>query len=122
MAVNDLASGGTVHGPQTVEQLFAGDAPIVTGKGTSAAAITKYQVVKLTTTGTLDPDLSAVTNGEKCVIAAQAAGGAGVAVPFYSAGYFNHAVLGWPGALSTLALRKEFFAGTSIHIGDLALG
>jgi hypothetical protein len=55
------------------------------------------------------------------VIAAQAAT-TGQAVPYYSAGFFNHAVLVWPGAQSTLALRKLFFMGTPISVGDLALG
>lgn len=121
MPVSDLAAGGVVHGPQTVEQLFAGEAPIVTGKSVAVSAtIAKYQVCVLTATG-LSTDFTGVTTGDKCVIAAQAAT-AGQAVPYYSAGFFNHAVLVWPGAQSTLALRKLFFMGTPISVGDLALG
>lgn len=120
MPVSDLAAGGVVHGPQTVEQLFAGEAPIVTGKSVALNTIAKYQVVVLSATG-VSSDLTSVTVGDKCVIAAQAAT-VGQAVPYYSAGFFNHAVLGWPAAQSTLALRKLFFMGTPISVGDLALG
>ena len=120
MPVSDLAAGGVVHGPQTVEQLFAGEAPIVTGKSVALNTITKYQVVALSATG-VSSDLTSVTEGDKCVIAAQAAT-VGQAVPYYSAGFFNHAVLGWPAAQDTLAKRKLFFMGTPISVGDLALG
>lgn len=121
MPVSDLAAGGVVHGPQTVEQLFAGEAPIVTGKSVAVAAtIAKYQVCVLTATG-LITDFTGVTTGDKCVIAAQAAT-AGQAVPYYEAGYFNHAMLTWPVAQDTLAKRKLFFTGTKISVGDLALG
>ena len=121
MPVSDLAAGGVVHGPQTVEQLFAGEAPIITGKSVAVSAtIAKYQVCVLTTTG-LSTDFTGVTTGDKCVIAAQAAT-TGQAVPYYEGGFFNHAVLTWPAAQSTLALRKQFFMGTKITVGDLALG
>lgn len=120
MPVSDLAAGGVVHGPQTVEQLFAGEAPIVTGKSVALNTIAKYQVVVLSATG-VSSDLTSVTVGDKCVVAAQAAT-VGQAVPYYSAGFFNHAVLGWPAAQDTLAKRKLFFMGTPISVGDLALG
>ena len=120
MAINDLAQGVDIVGTQTVEQLFAGDAPIVTGESVALNTITKYQVVVLSATG-VSSDLTSVTIGDKCVIAAQAAT-VGKAVPYYSAGFFNHAVLGWPAAQDSLAKRKLFFMGTPIAIGDLLLG
>ena len=133
MAVNDLAAGGTEYGPQTVEQLFAGDAPIITGQSTALTAVDKYQVVVLTPTGLSEvfdfdgsgaiatPGVALPTQGINCVITAQAAG-VGANCPFYSGGYFNHALLAWPAELDTLAKRKAFFAGSSIHIGELLLG
>ena len=121
MPVTDLAAGGVVHGPQTVEQLFAGDAPIITGKSVAVSApIAKYQVCVLTATG-LSTDFTGITTGDKCVIAAQAAT-TGQAVPYYSGGFFNHSMLTWPAAQDTLAKRRVFFMGTPISVGDLALG
>lgn len=114
----DLAAGGVEHGPYTPEQLFAGDSQILTGNATALTAVTKYQVLKLTNTG-VTSDLTGVTTGDKCVIAAQAAA-SGASVPFYQAGSFNHAVLTWPAALDTLAKRKEFFMGTPIQIGAIS--
>jgi hypothetical protein len=113
----DLAAGGVEHGPYVPEQLFAGDSQIVTGNAPTLTAVTKYQVVRLTATGVTN-DLASTTTGDKCVIAAQTAA-SGASVPFYSAGYFNHAVLTWPAALDTLAKRKEFFMGTNIQVGEI---
>lgn len=131
MAVNDLAAGGTEHGPYTPEQLFAGDAPIVTGHAVAAVNLKKYEVCVLTASGltnVFDFDgegdgntLGAITlphQGSNCVITAQAA----VATdncPYFSSGFFNHEMLEWPVALDTLAKRKAFFAGTSIQVGAI---
>lgn len=114
----DLAAGGVEHGPYTPEQLFAGDSPIVTGNAPALAAVTKYQVLKLTATG-VTGDLTGVTTGDKCVIAAQGAA-SGANVPYFQAGFFNHAVLTWPATLDTLAKRKEFFTGTPIQVGAIS--
>lgn len=133
MAVNDLASGGTIHGPQTVEQIFAGDVDTVTGQSVAITEVGKYQVVVLTPLGlseTFDfdgsgtfgsPGMALPTQGINCVITAQAAG-AGGNCPYYAAGHFNHAMLVWPAELDTLAKRKAFFAGSPIQIGELLLG
>lgn len=130
MAINDLAKGVDIVGTQTVEQLFAGDAPITTGQAVAITAVDKYQVVVLTASGlseTFDfdgsgtigtPGVTLPTQGINCVITAQAAG-AGANCPFYSGGYFNHAALSWPAELDTLAKRKAFFAGSDIKIGGL---
>jgi hypothetical protein len=120
MPISDLAAGGVIHGPQEVEQLFAGEAPITTGNSVATVAVTKYQVCVLTATG-LSTNFTGVTTGDKCVIAAQAAE-AGQNVPFYTGGAFNHQALTWPAAQDTLAKRKLFFMGTPITIGDLAFG
>lgn len=133
MAVNDLAAGGTIYGPQTVEQIFAGDVDTVTGQSVAITAVDKYQVVVLTASGlseTFDfdgsgtlgsPGMTLPVQGINCVITAQAAG-AGAACPYYAAGHFNHAALSWPVELDTLAKRKAFFAGSPIQIGELLLG
>jgi hypothetical protein len=127
MAISDLAAGGVEHTPYTPEQLFAGDAPIVTGQSVALADLDKYQVVVLTPTGLsetfdfvgdMDPALVLPTQGANCVITAQA-GLTGAAVPYFSSGYFNHAMLSWPSALDTLVKRKAFFAGTPIQIGEV---
>lgn len=127
MAISDLAAGGVEHGPYTPEQIFAGDAPIVTGNAVAAADLDKYQVVKLTAsglsetfdfTGDMDPALVLPTLGMNCVITAQAAS-SGDNCPYFSAGFFNHAALSWPAELDTLAKRKAFFANTPIQIGEI---
>lgn len=120
MPISDLAAGGTIHGPQEVEQLFAGEAPITTGNALAVDAVSKYQVCVMNATG-LITNFTGISTGDKCVIAAQAAA-PGQMVPFYSGGAFNHNALTWPAAQDTLAKRKVFFMGTPIVIGDLAFG
>lgn len=127
---NDLAAGGVEHGPMTISQLFAGEAPIVTGHSVALADLDKYQVVVLTATGlseTFDFDGSGTigtagvvlpVQGINCVITAQAAT-TGQNVPYFSSGCFNHAALVWPTELDTLAKRKAFFAGTPIQIDSI---
>lgn len=124
---NDLAAGGVVHGPMTITQLFAGEAPIGTNHSVALADLDKYQVVVLTPTGLsetfdlvgdMDPALVLPTQGINCVITAQPAL-TGQNCPYYTSGHFNHAALVWPAALDTLAKRKAFFAGTPIQIGSI---
>lgn len=124
---NDLAAGGVEHGPMTISQLYAGEAPIVTGHSVALADLDKYQVVVLTATGLsetfdfvgdMDPALVLPTQGINCVITAQAAT-TGQNVPYFSSGCFNHAALVWPTELDTLAKRKAFFAGTPIQIDSI---
>lgn len=127
---NDLAAGGTLYGPYTPEQIFAGESEIVTGNAVAITAVDKYQVVVLTALGLSEvfdfdgsgaiatPGVALPTQGINCVITAQAAG-AGDNCPYYSGGYFNHAALSWPTELDTLAKRKAFFAGSGIQIGEI---
>lgn len=117
MPINDLASGGTVFGPYVPEQIFAGEAPKVSGNAVAITAVDKYQVLVLTATG-LSEDFTGITTGDKCVIAAQSAA-AGDNCPYFSAGHFNHAMLIWPAAQDTFAKRRAFFAGTPIHVGQV---
>ena len=115
----DLAAGGVEHGPMTITQLFAGEAPIFTGNAIAANAITKHAVSVLLADGTLSNATAALTDGQKCVIAAQDAT-AGQSVPYYKGGCFNHAALtGWPTAIDTLAERKQFFMGTTISVESI---
>jgi hypothetical protein len=115
--MSDLAAGGTISTPDMPVQLWAGEAPIITGQSTAVRAVTQYQVVVLTDAGVNAADATA-NDGAKCVIAAQPAA-IGQAVPYFSGGFFNHAVLGWPSAIDTLAKRKAMFAGTTIKIGSV---
>lgn len=113
---NDLAAGGVEHGPMVISQLFAGEAPISTGNAVAATAITKHAVCVLLSDGTISNATTSLTDGQKCVIAAQDAT-AGQNVPYYKGGCFNHALLtGWPTAIDTLAERKQFFMGTAISV------
>ena len=104
-------------GPTTDDQLIIGESPVVTGYAPALANVTQYQVLVLTATG-LSTDFTGVTSGDKCVIAAQP-GVSGASVPYFSAGTFNHALLGWPAAQDTFAKRRQFFMGTPITVGKL---
>jgi hypothetical protein len=131
MAINDLAAGGVEHDPYVPEQLLAGEAKLVTGWAPTLQDVVKYEVVVLTPTGLSDVfdfdgagdgdsegAITLPTQGINCVITAQAAT-TGQNCPYFSSGFFNHALLTWPAALDTLAKRKAFFASTPIQIGAL---
>lgn len=117
---NDLAAGGTEFGPLNYDQLFAGEAPIITGNAVAATVIQKHEVVTVLANGQLSNDFTGVSDGAKCVIAAQAAQ-IGQSVPYFAGGSFNDAKLVWPAGASfdTLVERKRFFMGTPIHIGTI---
>jgi|SRR5690554_1110598 len=129
MSVNDLAGGGLV-GSFEPEQLFAGEAPIVTDAApTTVSDVQKYEVLVLEATGLRRPDVVGdpeaeppvlPDTGAKCVIAAQAVAKVGEQVPYFAAGKFNHEVLVWPDELDTYAKRQAFFLGSDIHIGHIA--
>lgn len=118
--MQDLAAGGTEYGPLNYEQLFAGDDPVLTGNAVAAVDIDKYEVCVILANGTISNDFTGVTDGAKCVIAAQPAL-TGQSVPYFRGGCFNDAVLGWPAGTSfdTLVERKRFFMGTPININTL---
>lgn len=128
----DLAANGTL-GTFEDEQLYSGEADIVTDSAAAAAEqnLAKYTVVAKNTDGELvaldpaaaDPDeIEAVAVG----ILAQpvdttAATGTGVAtdVPFFIGGVFNPNALVWPAALDTLVERVAAFQNTNISIRRL---
>lgn len=118
MAVNDLARYDVV-GTYNAEQLFAGEAPVVTDSAPALAAITKYQLIALTATGVTPFVVGTHTAAQACIAAQPAASGA--KCPFFKAGYFNHAVIGWPAnvALDSYEKRRAYFIGTMVQIGKI---
>lgn len=124
----DLASGELV-GSQTILQLFAGDADIVTEEGiVDTGVLAKYTVVgKITATGKLVVLTPGASDGSEKVygILTQAvdATSADVRVGVYTAGFFNDAALVWPAhaSLDTLIERKAACAGTQIRLGTVRL-
>lgn len=115
--MQDLA-GGALHGPLNYELLFAGDTPPPSsGRAVAATAIAKYEVCTILANGQISNDFTGVTDGAKCVIAAQP-GGIGANIPYFDGGCFNDALLVWPAGTSfdTLVERKRFFMGTNIKI------
>lgn len=113
---NDLA-GSSVYGPINSDMLFAGEAPIVTGRGVALATITKYQLIAITATG-LTPFVDGTHTAAQAAIAAQPAA-TGNGTPYFKEGYFNEAVIGWPAGFGTTLLRKQKLAGSGIHIDRL---
>lgn len=98
--------------------LFAGDSQIVTDSAPALADIAQYQVCVLLATGVTPyvPATHTTAAPDKLVVA-QVAVVSGKQAPFYSAGFFNHNVLVWPGTLDTYAKRKEAVAGSMISVG-----
>jgi len=118
MAVNDIAAGSLV-GTWAPEQLFAGEAPVTTDAAPALAAITKYQLIAVTTTG-VTPFVSGTHTADQAFVAAQAAS-IGQQTPYYKSGCFNHEIIGWPAgtALDTYAERKAFFGNRPLSVGKL---
>lgn len=125
----DLAGNGTL-GSYDEEQLYSGEADIVTDSAMAAEEqnLAKYTVVAKDADGALVPwapaavDETAVAVG----ILAQpvdttAATGTGVAtsVPFFIGGVFNPNALVWPVAADTLEERVAAFQNTNISIRRL---
>lgn len=117
----DIAGGETALGTFTPVQLFAGEAPIVTGDYECAINVVKYGVYALNTTGKVSTFNPAATDiaGVAAVIASQD-GVTGDRIAFFEGGYFNHEALVWPAALTTYDARRAEFASTgTIKIGRL---
>ena len=119
MAVNDIASADIV-GTYTPEQLLAGDTPVKSDAAVALADCTKYQLLALTTTG-VTPFVVGTHTADQAVIAAQTAA-TGKQCPYFKAGCFNHAIIGWPAgtALDTYAERKAFFGNRPLTVGRIA--
>ena len=119
-AVNDLA-GWAEYGPSVPEQLFAGDAEVVSANSLSlVAALAKFEVAALVAGG-ITTFVSGTHTAEDAVIVAQPITAIGQSVQYFVAGFFNHAVLVWPAALATLAQRKDFFGNRPIQVGALSV-
>lgn len=109
----DLA-GSSIYGAVNPTLVFAGEAPIVTGRAPAIATITKYQLIAIVATG-VTPYVDGTHSAAVAAIAAQDAA-SGAACPYFKEGYFNEAVIGWPAGFGTTALRKQKLAGSGIHI------
>lgn len=119
MAFPTLAGDRSVA-VNAAEQLFVGDAQIVTDSAVALADIAQWQVCVLLTTG-VTPYVPAThtTAAPNKLVVSQVACLSGQNAQYYTAGKFNHALLGWPAALSTFALRKEAVQGSMIQVGHL---
>lgn len=114
----DIASGRTVLGTSTPVQLFAGEAPIITGDYVLKTAVVKYQACTVEADGTVSA-LTAAADNKGLVIASQA-GVIGDSIAFFEGGYFNHEALVWPADATTLVQRRELAGvGGTIKIGRL---
>lgn len=118
MSVNQLA-GSSVYGPQTTDQLYAGDMPVITDAAVALADIDQFELCALTTTG-VTPYVVGTHTVEQAVIAAEAAA-SGKQCPIFKGGYFNHEMIIWPSgtSLDTYAERKAFFVNRAINVGHL---
>lgn len=111
----DIAAGQTVLGTFTPVQLFAGEAPIVTGDYELAIDVVKYQVVAVSAEG----QIVAYAADLPLLIASQP-GVIGDRIAFFEGGYFNHEALVWPETLTTYEARRAAFGVTgTIKIGRL---
>lgn len=111
----DIAAGQTVLGTFAPVQLYAGEAPIVTGDYELAADVAKYQVVAVDATG----KIVAYAADLDLVIASQA-GVTGDRIAFFEGGYFNHEALVWPEGVDTYEARRALFGSNgTIKIGRL---
>lgn len=126
--MNELASGGDIVAGPTPENLFAGEAPVVTDDGYVVASgqnvVAKYTVVgRVTASGKLAKHNPSATDGSQTAIGITTqpvdATSADQKVAIYTGGYFNHAALTWHASLTTLAARKNVFVRTPIHIGEV---
>ncbi len=104
----------------TPVQLFAGHSEVITDSAPALAAITQYQVCVLLPTG-VTPYVPAThtTHAPDKLVVAQVTVASGQQCPYYTKGKFNHAVLLWPAAFGTYALRKELVEGSMIQVGHL---
>jgi hypothetical protein len=124
----DLASGRTTIGTRTgVQPLWAGEAPIMSDSAPGNALFAKYELAALDTTaasptfGKVVKFVPGTHNATQAVVVQQPITAVGQQVPYWSAGYFNHAALVWPAGvtLDTYPERKAFFTGTQIRVGHV---
>lgn len=123
----DLASGQTSLGSWEPEQLFAGEAPIVTDWANvttdGSTSFAKFEVIALDASGNIikhNPAGAAPATVAAGVLAQPIAVSQTTKVPYFSSGFFNHAALVWHASLTTLAARKLAFKLTPVQIGELS--
>lgn len=116
MAASNLA-GSSTYSPSDPSSIYAGEAPIVTGRAPALATITKMMLCALTTTG-VTPYVVATHSASQMVLAAEDTA-SGKACPYFQKGYFNPAVITWPASLNTLALQKAALMGSELMIERL---
>jgi len=127
MSTPELASSTQVAG-NTPENLFAGEAPVITDDGYVVASgqnvVAKYTVVgRISASGKLAKHNPSASDGSQTAIGITTqpvdATSADQKVAIYTGGYFNHAALTWHASLTTLGARKNVFTRTPIHIGEV---
>ena len=129
LGVEDLASGGDIVVGNTPENLFAGEAEVVTDDSYVVASgqgvVAKYTVVgKITASGKLAKHNPGASDGSQVAIGittqAVDATSADQKVAVYVGGFFNHTALTWHATLTTEAARKAVFERTPVRIGSIA--
>ena len=119
--MQDLA-GDTTLGTLTPVQLYAGEAPIVNSRVTTATGVTlaKYEVYAINAAGeAIKHDPTGSAPATKAVGIAMQPIAAASSGPVLTGGALNHAALVWHASLDTLGKRQVQFAGTDIHIEKL---
>lgn len=117
-----LAGGVAVTTIPGLEDLFAGEMPVITDQGViGSSAVAQFQVLMYGASG----DAGKLvpwdnTAGTAVAIAATALAANTALGPIYVGGFFNHQKLVWPAAADTYAERRAAFSkdGT-IRIGRL---
>ena len=124
--MTDRTAAGRTVGTFTPEQLFAGEAPVITENGTAGGTYAAHQVLGRNAAGNLvahDPTAGGGSASEaKAIGIALFAGNASTQTKAasYTGGFFNHEAVVWHASLTTLAQRKAAFAGLlTIKIGNL---
>lgn len=116
-----LAGGVAVTNIPGLEDLFAGEMPVITDQGDiGSVAVTQFQVLMYGTAGDAGKLVAWDNTPGTAVAIAATAIAANQRGPIYAGGFFNHAKLGWPVAADTYAERRAAFARTgTIRIGKL---
>jgi len=124
---NDLAGGRTLLGTTDFEELFAGEAPVITDYADivtdGSTSFVKFEVVALDRTnnriikhvpgGTGDQVTAVGILSQPISISTT------TQVGYFAGGFFNSDVLVWEASLNTFAKRKAAFVRTPVFIGTL---
>lgn len=102
------------------KQLFAGDSEQISNSAVALANIAQWQLCVLTPTG-VKPYVVAddAANVPDKLVIAHVAVLAGQDCPYYSAGSFNHEVIGFPAGVTTYAARRALVQGSMIQMNHL---